>query len=227
MERLERRFADLVETCSKFSRELIRDAGWNGGSTAVLDPVAVNVDISRSVFGKWSLDILSLLYLQGPAGFQEIRRGLGRISSRVLSSKLTRMQETGLLVREVKPSRPPRVVYSLTDRGLTVAKLGEPVFLYLRLGTGLTARAGAVPIGSRVRAIVIFRLRRRALPDGAVFEYPSHRRSAGSARRPDSSFSTASWTSSRRRSFATWRASPQSSSRPTRAAASPREIRFP
>jgi len=71
--------------------------------------------------------------MQGSSGFQEIRRGLGRISSRVLSSKLTRMQETGLVQRDVKPTRPPRVVYTLTERGLTVAKLGEPVFLYLRL----------------------------------------------------------------------------------------------
>src|SRR5438034_2910076 len=51
--------------------------------------------------------ILTLLYMRQSAGFQEIRRGLGRISSRVLSSKLTRMQETGLIRRDVKPTRPP------------------------------------------------------------------------------------------------------------------------
>ncbi|TLZ43477.1 MAG: helix-turn-helix transcriptional regulator [Methanobacteriota archaeon] len=143
-QKVERRFAELVETCSRFSREILRDAGWNGGSLALLDPVAMNVEIARTVFGKWSLDILTLLYVRQGAGFQEIRRGLGRISSRVLSSKLTRMQETGLIRRDVKPSRPPRVTYSLTDRGLTVAKLGEPVFLYLRLSSGTTARTEAV-----------------------------------------------------------------------------------
>jgi DNA-binding HxlR family transcriptional regulator len=142
-QKVERRFAELVETCSRFSREILRDAGWNGGSHALLDPVAMNVEIARTVFGKWSLDILTLLYVRQGAGFQEIRRGLGRISSRVLSSKLTRMQETGLIRRDVKPSRPPRVTYSLTDRGLTVAKLGEPVFLYLRLSSGTTARPEA------------------------------------------------------------------------------------
>jgi DNA-binding HxlR family transcriptional regulator len=134
---LGRRFAELVEVCSRFSHDLIREAGGNGGSTAFLDPVAANVEIARSVFGKWCLDILTLLYLRESAGFQEIRRGLGRISSRVLSSKLNRMQETGLIRRDVNPTRPPRVSYSLTDQGLTVAKLGEPVFLYLRLSTGL------------------------------------------------------------------------------------------
>src|SRR5436190_856465 len=39
--------------------------------------------------------------------------------------------------RDVKPTRPPRVSYSLTDHGLTVAKLGEPIFLYLRLSSAL------------------------------------------------------------------------------------------
>jgi DNA-binding HxlR family transcriptional regulator len=143
-QKVEHRFAELVETCSRFSREILRDAGWDDGSLALLDPVAMNVEIARTVFGKWSLDILTLLYVRQGAGFQELRRGLGRISSRVLSSKLTRMQETGLIRRDVKPSRPPRVTYSLTDRGLTVAKLGEPVFLYLRLSSGTSAGTEAV-----------------------------------------------------------------------------------
>lgn len=136
--RLERRFSELVETCSRFSHEIARDAGWNGGSLALLDPVPMNMEIARTIFGKWSLDILTLLYVRQTAGFQEIRRSLGRISSRVLSSKLTRMQDNGLIRREVKPTRPPRVAYSLTEHGLTVAKLGEPIFLYLRL-SGLEA----------------------------------------------------------------------------------------
>lgn len=143
--RLERRFSELVETCSRYSREIARDAGWNGGSLGLLDPVTMNVEIARTIFGKWSIDILTLLYLRQSAGFQEIRRGLGRISSRVLSSKLTRMQENGLVQRDVKPTRPPRVAYSLTEHGLTVAKLGEPVFLYLRLTGGLAARAEPSP----------------------------------------------------------------------------------
>jgi len=131
--RLGQKFSELVETCSHFAREIARDAGWTGGPGLALDHASLNVEIARTVFGKWSLEILTLLYMQGSSGFQEIRRGLGRISSRVLSSKLTRMQETGLVQRDVKPTRPPRVVYTLTERGLTVAKLGEPVFLYLRL----------------------------------------------------------------------------------------------
>lgn len=142
---LGRRFEELIDMCAQFSKDLIREAGGDGGSVAFLDPIAANGEISRAVFGKWSLDILTLLYLRESAGFQEIRRALGRISSRVLSSKLSRLQESGLLRRDVSPSRPPRVTYSLTDRGLTVAKLGEPVFLYLRLSAGLNGPEAPTP----------------------------------------------------------------------------------
>lgn len=139
--RIERRLADLVETCSRFSEDIIRDAGWNGDSVGLFDPVAANVEISRSVFGKWSLDILTLLHERQSAGFQEIRRGLGLISSRVLSSKLTRMQDAGLIRRKVQPTRPPRVSYSLTEHGTMVVKLGGPVFLYLRVRSALASGA--------------------------------------------------------------------------------------
>ena len=144
-ERLERRFSDLVDTCSRFSQDIVRDAGWNSASVGLFDPITTNVEIARTVFGKWSLDILTLLHMRQSAGFQEIRRGLGRISSRVLSSKLTRMQEAGLIRRDVKPTRPPRVAYSLTDHGQTVAKLGEPVFLYLRLSGAFSVQAEPSP----------------------------------------------------------------------------------
>src|SRR5947208_3189689 len=37
-ERVQRRFSDLVDTCSRFARDIARDAGWNGGSASLFDP---------------------------------------------------------------------------------------------------------------------------------------------------------------------------------------------
>src|SRR5437870_12019690 len=99
-ERLERRFSDLVDTCSRFSREIVRDVGWTGGSAAVFHPSAANVEITRTVFGKWSLDILTLLSMGQAAGFPEIRRVLVRVSSRVRSRQPTRMHGTGRIARD-------------------------------------------------------------------------------------------------------------------------------
>lgn len=130
---LERKFSDLVKTCARFSREIAHEAGWNGNPILSTDSVVPNLKIARTVFGKWCLEIMALLYIHHSAGFQEMRQAISTISSRVLSGKLTRMQDYGLVRRDVIPTHPPRVVYSLTERGLTVAKLGEPIFLYLRL----------------------------------------------------------------------------------------------
>src|SRR2546423_15642967 len=100
-ERLERRFSDLVDTCSRFSREIVRDVGWNGGSAAVFDPSPANGEIARTVSGKWSLDILTLFNMRQSPGFQGIPLGLGQISSRVLPTKITRRQEIGSIRRGV------------------------------------------------------------------------------------------------------------------------------
>ncbi|MCI4320891.1 MAG: helix-turn-helix transcriptional regulator [Thermoplasmata archaeon] len=66
------------------------------------------------------------------AGFEELRRNLTGISPRVLSLKLKELEEKGMVRREILDSRPPRVRYSLTERGWTVAWLSQPVLLYLR-----------------------------------------------------------------------------------------------
>src|SRR5438093_12341011 len=77
-ERVQRRFSDLVDTCSRFARDIARDAGWNGGSASLFDPVVMNMEIARTVFGQWSLDSLTLLCLWQSAGFHASRRRPGR-----------------------------------------------------------------------------------------------------------------------------------------------------
>ena len=53
----------------------------------------------------------------GPAGFAELRRGVGTITDSVLSDRLTELTEGGLVRRVVTDSRPPGVSYSLAPRG--------------------------------------------------------------------------------------------------------------
>ena len=54
------------------------------------------------------------------------------VSPRVLSLKLKELEQNGLVHREILDTRPPRVRYTLTHRGWTVAWLAQPVLLYLR-----------------------------------------------------------------------------------------------
>jgi len=88
---------------------------------------------ARSVFGKWNMEILTLLHSERALGFQEIRRSLGPVSTAVLSKKLNWLEQREIIRRSVITTRPPRVRYALTEGGLTLFKLAEPLFLYLRL----------------------------------------------------------------------------------------------
>jgi DNA-binding HxlR family transcriptional regulator len=90
-----------------------------------------DVRLVRSVFGKWSMEVLVALHGSPSAGFEELRRSLPGISPRVLSLKLKGLEQHGMIRREIIDARPPRVRYTLTDRGWTVAWLSDPVLLFL------------------------------------------------------------------------------------------------
>jgi DNA-binding HxlR family transcriptional regulator len=127
-EKVRHRFSEFSEAASKFSREVA--PSLSGVDTS--EAADANLRIAKTVFGKWSLEILVLLYTMKELGFEKIRKSLRGISPRVLSEKLKQLEGEGLVTRHVLSLSPPRVSYRLTEKGLIVAKLGEPVFLFLR-----------------------------------------------------------------------------------------------
>ena len=70
----------------------------------------------------WKVLILRDL-LSGTKRFGELKRSLGTISQKVLTSNLRAMEADGLLMREVYPEVPPRVEYMLTDLGQSLKPL--------------------------------------------------------------------------------------------------------
>ena len=133
-------FEDFADRSSEFSRKIIERSGGTGAVNNG-DNTLLNLQVARTVFGKWSVEILTFLYSKRESRFQEVKNALGDISARVLSLKLTRLEDLGLVHRAVLDTRPPAVQYSLTNRGRQLAKLGEPVFLYLRLTETMMAPA--------------------------------------------------------------------------------------
>ena len=77
---------------------------------------------------KWKVLILRDL-LTGTKRFGELKKSIGSISQKVLTSNLRAMEEDGLLKREVFAEVPPRVEYTLTDRGRSL----EPVIDGMRV----------------------------------------------------------------------------------------------
>ena len=71
---------------------------------------------ARLVGDKWKLLILREL-MSETKRFGELKKGLGTISQKVLTSQLRDMEANGLIIRTVYAEVPPRVEYSLTGIG--------------------------------------------------------------------------------------------------------------
>jgi len=66
---------------------------------------------------KWHPVIIHRLLESEAMGFNDLKREVGAISSKVLSESLEDLEEKGILTREVVSEKPFRVKYSLTERG--------------------------------------------------------------------------------------------------------------
>ena len=78
---------------------------------------ACPVETTLTLIGdKWKVLILRDL-LPGTKRFGELKRSVGGVSQKVLTSQLRQMEESGLLTRTVYPEVPPRVEYTLTELG--------------------------------------------------------------------------------------------------------------
>lgn len=70
--------------------------------------------------GKWSLLILYILDANENIRFNAIRRAIPDISPKVLTSTLKTLEAENLIKRKLHPEIPPRVEYSLTEKGHTL-----------------------------------------------------------------------------------------------------------
>jgi DNA-binding HxlR family transcriptional regulator len=71
---------------------------------------------ARIIGNRWTPLIVRDL-ADGCRRFSELERSLGGISPKTLSERLKRMEECGVVTRHCFAEVPPRVEYSLTDKG--------------------------------------------------------------------------------------------------------------
>lgn len=88
---------------------------------------------------KWKVLIIRDL-LGGTRRFSELRRSIGRISQKVLTSNLRQMEDDGLIHRKVYAEVPPRVEYSLTDTGQSLKPVIDTMWNW---GKGYKAKLAA------------------------------------------------------------------------------------
>ena len=69
------------------------------------------------ISGKYKPIILYCLMEYEPVRFNEMQRYLRNIADKTLSQNLKELEKDGLIIRTAYPQIPPKVEYSLTDRG--------------------------------------------------------------------------------------------------------------
>ena len=90
-----------------------------------------------NVFGsRWTIEILSTLYIAGNRRFNEMKHLLKGISSRTLSDKLRYLAEKGLVERIVTDGPPVRVTYRLSSHGMTCGRLLSPLVAFMKIHQG-------------------------------------------------------------------------------------------
>lgn len=108
---------------------------------ALEDLPACPVETTLTLIGsKWEVLIMRDLLANGTMRFGELRRSVGGVSQKVLTSQLRQMEAAGLVNRKVYPEVPPRVEYSLTELGRSL----KPIIDAMRdWGTGYKERLAA------------------------------------------------------------------------------------
>ena len=75
------------------------------------------------ISGKYKPIILYCLMEYEPVRFNKMQRYLKRVSDKTLSQNLKELEADNLIIRRVYPQIPPKVEYSLTDKGHSLVKV--------------------------------------------------------------------------------------------------------
>ena len=111
------------------------------GPGARMAAVASALDAAMARVGdRWTLQVVEAL-LGGPQRFSDLQEALPAVAPNVLTSRLRRLEEEGLVLARPYSRRPPRHEYGLTVPG---RELAGAVVLLTRWGAG---RAGPEPAG--------------------------------------------------------------------------------
>ncbi|MEJ8284334.1 helix-turn-helix domain-containing protein [Curtobacterium citreum] len=85
----------------------------------------------NDVADPWSVLVLGDL-LGSPSRYTDLVRAVGGISQGSLSKTLRTLERDGLITRVVVPERPPRVEYSLTPLGRSLAESFESFHAWIQ-----------------------------------------------------------------------------------------------
>ncbi len=133
----------VTELCCQPSQPRVRETVEAGTKAWAMEKheFRSNCSIARSleiVGDKWTLLIVRDLMWHGKHTFQALQESAERVPTNILSERLKRLEQWGLVRREPYQQRPVRYDYQLTEEGRSL----EPILLQImawghkRLGGG-------------------------------------------------------------------------------------------
>ena len=91
---------------------------------------ACPVETTLTLIGdKWKVLILRDL-MPGTKRFGELKKSIGSVSQKVLTSQLRDMEQSGLVNRKVYAEVPPRVEYSRTELGQSLKPILDAMWIW-------------------------------------------------------------------------------------------------
>lgn len=92
------------------------------------DDIRCPLEYGLAMFGgKWKSRIICVLSSDKRLRYSEIRRGMHNITDAVLSATLKDLIEDGMISRKSYDEIPPRVEYSLTEKGRSVVPILQSI----------------------------------------------------------------------------------------------------
>lgn len=83
----------------------------------LLCPIRYAIDI---VGGKWKLPIICMLASGVPTRYSSIKRKLTGVTNMMLAQSIKELESSGIVHREQYNEVPPRVEYTITDKGKSI-----------------------------------------------------------------------------------------------------------
>ncbi len=77
--------------------------------------------------GKWNSRIICVLSAKETLRYSELRKEMGNITDAVLATTLKTLIENGMIERKSYDEIPPRVEYSLTEKGKSVVPILQSI----------------------------------------------------------------------------------------------------
>lgn len=75
------------------------------------------------ISGKYKMPILYCLSKRGVIRYNELKRSLGKVTFKTLTEALKSLEADGMLIRKEYPQVPPKVEYSLTEKGKSLVPM--------------------------------------------------------------------------------------------------------